>query len=216
MVHSTMRLAPLALIAMIALAPAATARPAPGVAATLEVPNVVTAGQTVVLRWSDLPAEVEELEIVLSLDGGGSYHVRVSPELEGREREYRWRVPDLPTRRARLMLRVGGEAGERLGALSPEFSIVHAEGAPRPEVGFHEGQFWTGIEPLRGPAGAGLVPDAPCFEDLVDQVPGAPPAPVSRTAAPDVMRLPALRTLLAVARQGRPSGSTRREVPLRI
>jgi hypothetical protein len=219
MLRSTMRHAPFSLTAMIALALAAPACPvaaASPASASLEVPATVTAGQTVVLRWSALPAEVEELEIVLSLDGGGSYHVRVSPELEAREREYHWRVPDLPTRHARLMLRVGGEEGERIGALSTEFSIVHAEGAPRPELGFHEGEFWTGIEPLRGPAGADIASDAPRFEGLADEVPGAPPEPLLRTVPPDVVRLPAVRTLLAVARQGRPSGSTPREVPLRI
>ena len=214
-----MRCAPFTLTAMIALALAAPVRCAAAfdpATASLEVPAVVTAGQTVVLRWSALPARVEELEIVLSLDGGSSYHVRVSPELEGREREYRWRVPDLPTRHARLMLRMGGEEGEQVGARSPVFGIVHVEGVPPLELGFHEGQFWTGLDPLRGPGGAGIAPDAPRFEDLADEVPCAPPAPVLRTTPPDVARVPAIGTPPAVARQGRSSGSPPREVPLRI
>jgi hypothetical protein len=214
-----MHRAPFTLAAMIALALAMVApsgAASGSVTVSLEVPAVVTAGQTVVLRWSGLPAEVEELEIVLSLDGGGRYHVRVSPELEGREREYRWRVPDLPVRHARLMLRMGGEEGERIGALSREFRIVHVEGAPRPDLGFHEGQFWTGLEPLHGPAGAGIAQDAPRFEDLVDEAPCTPPEPVLRSAPPDVVRAPAVRAAAAVAPQGRPSGSAPRDVPLRI
>jgi hypothetical protein len=214
-----MRCAPFHLAAMIALALAATARPvvASGpVAASVDVPAVVTAGQTVVLRWSALPAESEELELVLSLDGGGRYHVRVSPELEAREREYRWRVPDLPTRHARLMLRMGGEDGERIGALSREFRIAHVEGAPRPQLGFHEGQFWTGIEPLHGPVDAGIARNAPRFEGLVAEVPCTPPESVLRCAPPDVVLVPGARAVPAVARQGRPPGSAPREVPLRI
>ena len=212
-----MRRTPFILAAMIALALAARPGAAIGAGAvTLDVPGVVTAGQTVVLRWSKLPAEAEELEIVLSLDGGGSYHVRVSPELEAREREYRWRVPDLPTRHARLMLRMGGEEGERAGALSREFLIVHAEGAPRPELGFHEGQFWTGLDPLEGSSRAGIAPDAPCFEALADEAPCAPPEPVLRSAPPDAVRAPAVCAAAAAAPRGRSAGFAPREIPLRL
>jgi hypothetical protein len=185
-------------------------------AATLEVPVVVTAGQAVVLRWSALPAQVEELEIVLSLDGGSSYHVRVSPELEGREREYRWCVPDLPTRHARLMLRVGGGEGERMGAVSREFRIEHAGDAPQIELGFHEGQFWTGIEPLHGLAGVGLARDVPRFEDLVNETPCTSPEPGLRCAPPVVLRALGAGAVPLAGRQGRHSGAAPREVPLRI
>ena len=214
-----MRRAPLHLVAMIALALAATARPAAAsgtVAAALEIPAVVTAGQTVVLRWSALPADVEELEIVLSLDGGRSYRVRVSPELEAREGEYRWRVPDLPTSCARLMLRAGGEAGERVGALSPEFRIVHAAGVPRPDLGFHEGQFWTGLDPLEGPARAGLTADEARFGSLADEVPCTSPEPLLRCAPPEVLCLPGAGRVPAMPRQGRTPAAAPREVPLRI
>jgi hypothetical protein len=214
-----MRRASFLLAAMIALALAATARPVvasePG-AASLGVPAVVAVGQWVVLRWSDLPADVEELEIVLSLDGGRSFHVRVSPELEACDGEYRWRVPDLPTARARLMLRIGGEAGERVGALSREFRIVHAEGAPRLELGFHEGQFWTGVEPLAGPVGAGIAPDAPGFEEHEDAVPCLPPEPLLRAAPPVPVRAAAVCAAPLSVRQGRFAGTVPREVPLRI
>ena len=214
-----MRCASSTLTAMIALALAAVIRPAvasSAATATIEVPAVVTAGQTVVLRWSALPEAVEELEIVLSLDGGGSYHVRVSPELEAHEGEYRWRVPDLPTRHARLMLRMGGAEGERMGALSPEFRIVHAEGVPRVELGFHEGQYWTGLDPLEGPIRAGITRDAAHFGGLVDEPPCTSPESMLRCAPPDVVRVPGTRAAPAAARQGRHSGSAPREVPLRI
>jgi hypothetical protein len=214
-----MRCAPSTWSAMIALALAAAGLPAVAAGAataTIGVPAVVTAGQTVVLRWGGLPEDVEELEIVLSLDGGASYHVRVSPELEAREGEYRWRVPDLPTWHARLMLRMGGEEGERIGALSPEFRIVHVERAPRPELGFHEGQFWTGLDPQEGPVRAGIAPDGASFGCLVDEPPCTSPETILRCAPPDVVRVPGVRAASVAARQGRPLGSAPREVPLRI
>jgi hypothetical protein len=210
---------PFAFASLLALVLTVAAHPGAAAAAgavSLDVPAVVTAGQSVELRWSALPADVEELEIVLSLDGGLTYPVRVSPELEAREGGYRWRVPDLPASRARLMLRMGGEEGERAGARSREFRIVHAEGVPRPELGFHEGEFWTGLDPLEGPARAGLAQDGPRFEDLPDGVPCTPPAPVLRAAPPESVRAPAMRAAAAVAPQGRSAGFAPREVPLRL
>jgi hypothetical protein len=184
--------------------------------ASLDVPAVVTAGQSVELRWSALPADVEELEIVLSLDGGRTYHVRVTPELDAREGACRWRVPDLPAARARLMLRIGGEAGERVGALSREFRIEHAEGVPRPELGFHEGQFWTGLDPPEGSPRAGIAQGAPCFEALADEVACTPPEPVLRSAPPDLTCAPVALAAAAMAPLGRFAGFTSREVPLRL
>jgi hypothetical protein len=140
----------------------------------------------------------------------------VSPELDAREGGYRWRVPDLPAARARLMLRMGGKEGERAGALSREFRIVHAEGVPRPDLGFHEGQFWTGIEPLTGPVDAGIVRGGPRFEALADEVPFVPPKPVLRAAPPESVRTPAVRAAAAVAPRGRSAGFAPREIPLRL
>jgi len=214
-----MRRASFTLAAMIALVLAVAAHPAAAVGAgavSLDVPAVVTAGQSVELRWSALPADVEELEIVLSLDGGRTYPVRVSPELDARERGCRWRVPDLPTGHARLMLRMGGEEGERVGALSREFRIVHAEGVPRPGLGFHEGQFWTGIEPLHGPARAGIGRDTPRFEALADEVACTPPGRLLRTSPPEPVRAPAVRAAAAVSPRDRFTGSAPREVRLRL
>lgn len=210
---------PFAFLPLLALV--LTGAAGPGAAAVagagaLEVPAVVTAGQSVELRWSALPAEVEELELVLSLDGGRTYPVRVSPELEAREGGYRWRVPDLPAARARLMLRLGGEAGERAGALSREFRIVHAEGVPRPELGFHEGQLWTGLDPPVGPARAGITRDEPRLEDLADEVPCTSPAPVLRATPPEPVRAPAQPAAAAATPHGRCAGLAPREVPLRI
>jgi hypothetical protein len=208
---------PFASVPLLALVLALAARP--GAAAgrgSLAVPAVVTAGESVVLRWSSLPADVDELEIVLSLDGGRTFPVRVSPELEAREGVYRWRVPDLPAGRARLMLRVGGKRGERTGALSPEFRIVHAGGGPRPDLGFHAGHFWTGLGPLQDATRAGIGRDEARFGELAEAAPCVPPAPVLHAAPPSSTRAPLVRTASAPAPRGRSAGLAPREVPLRI
>jgi hypothetical protein len=214
-----MRRAPFTLAAIVALGLAVAARPGAAAGAgavSLDVPAVVTAGQSVELRWSLLPADAEELEIVLSLDGGRTYPVRVSPELDAREGGYRWRVPDLPAAHARLMLRMGGEGGERVGALSRGFRIEHAEGVPRPGPGFLDGHFWTGFDPLEGAARAGIAQDAPCFGALADEAACTPPEPALRSAPPEPVRAPVVRAAAAVAPQGRFAGFAPREVPLRL
>jgi hypothetical protein len=183
---------------------------------TIEVPASVAAGRLVELRWRGIPADIEEAELLLSLDGGRSYPVRLTPELEARTTSFRWRVPDLPTEQAVLMLRVGDEEGERTGALSSCFRILHVEGAPAPDLGFHEGEMWTGFEPTRGPAESAIVPPAPCFEDG--------PAVVSydtAAAAPHVGRPAPARAPILQARPGFVPGAVRLgvrpfEVPLRI
>jgi hypothetical protein len=209
---------PFASAPLLALVLALATRPGAAAAGrgSLAVPAVVTAGESVVLRWSSLPADVDEIEVVLSLDGGRTFPVHVSPELEAREGVYRWRVPDLPAGRARLMLRMGGERGERTGALSPEFRIVHAGGGPRPDLGFHAGHFWTGLGPLQGAARAGIGRDEARFGEVAEAAPCTPPAPVLRAAPPSPARAPLLRAPSVPVPQGRSAGLAPREVPLRI
>ena len=64
------------------------------------------AGEVVTLRWTSLPPETEEFELLLSLDGGRQF-IRLTemqePDLESLE----WRVPNLPSSDAHLRLRVG-------------------------------------------------------------------------------------------------------------
>src|SRR5438046_691846 len=52
------------------------------------------AGEVLELRWSELPARVEEMEILLSVDGGRRYGLRVSPECDPLTGCFRWRVPN--------------------------------------------------------------------------------------------------------------------------
>lgn len=141
-------------------APALLAPPRADVAApTLldQPPAEVRAGEVIELRWHDLPAAVEELEILLSVDGGRHFALRVSPELEARERVYRWRVPNLATSDARLRIRMGTREGERETATTRAFRIIGREGVPIERLQFHEGTWWTGIaEPWASPDDLGL------------------------------------------------------------
>ena len=154
----TLRRAALALLAVPALLAAATParaeRPSP-----IAWPGAeVVAGQSVDLAWDAPPAGVEEIEILLSLDDGRSFPLRVTPELDARERHYRWRVPDLPTARARLRMRVGAETGEAETAPTASFRIAGVRGRTPAQPVFREGTFWTGLMPLAGTPGTGISP----------------------------------------------------------
>jgi hypothetical protein len=184
----------------------------PGEGSTiLSCPGEVRAGQIVELRWSTPAADVEELEILLSLDGGRHYDVRISPEVDPRAKVWRWRVPNLPTSEARLRLRLGSERGEREGAPTPAFTIVGASDRPIERRQVHEGRWWDGpdaferVSPISslGASGesiqssatecaAALPPRAP---DVAQEWTASEAAPITTvtdiaTSAPDVRRAP--------------------------
>jgi hypothetical protein len=86
----------------------------------------LTAGSLAVVEWeaAALPEHTEEWEAFLSVDGGRTYPLRVTPHLDIDIRRFSFRVPDVPTREARLMLRFGDERRE-VGVETPQrFSIV--------------------------------------------------------------------------------------------
>lgn len=117
---------------------ASTARGAtPAGDVTLLAPQpgeVLVAGSQAELAWE--PAgrlkDVEEWEAFLSLDGGRTYPVRITPHLDQDLRHVRWRVPGLPTSDARLLLRLGDEHRETAVELPHRFSIVRAPGVEPP------------------------------------------------------------------------------------
>ena len=116
---------------VLALAPAAFAREA-GAPVRLVAPRAgaaLAAGSTAELEWAPLEAfaglpEVEEWEAFLSLDGGATYPVRITPHLDQDLRRIHWLVPSFPTADARILLRFGDERREIAVELPQRFSIV--------------------------------------------------------------------------------------------
>ncbi|NOT33475.1 MAG: hypothetical protein HOP12_04810 [Candidatus Eisenbacteria bacterium] len=130
--------------------------PVPRIA--LEHDGVVQAGSLVEIHWDDPGASVEELELLLSLDDGRSFPLRVTPELEGRETHFRWRVPRLATRTARLQLRMHVDEREHESAAGERFTIELAAGdAPERDL-MHEGFWWRGLDSEGGPYPLGWGP----------------------------------------------------------
>jgi len=194
----------------------------PGSGATL------TADSTVEVVWSRPCAEPDgasETELVLSLDGGLTFPVRISPEMGACAKSFRWQVPALETAHARLALRTGtGEESEseRLELVSDEFSIVVGEADDAEDLIQGAREWWTpqavsgaGAEDLPSESMAGGTTErlvAPDFwTDISDPNPQGAAVP-----AVSASRLAKL-TPLCVSDLSRPfAGRGARPTPLRL
>ena len=85
--------------------------------------------------------------------------LRVTGELDPRTRYVGWRVPALPTKKAVLALRAGGEEGdERIVLRSAVFTIQDDPSAPLEDIRFAHGEWRTreagfeGVFPFAGPS----------------------------------------------------------------
>lgn len=111
-----------AILALAALPLHAAIRP------TLDEPRagaVLRGGGTATIAWSatGLPADAEEWEAFLSVDGGTFYAYRITPHLELDQRRFTFEVPNVATRNARFLLRVGDEHEEHELDFAATFTI---------------------------------------------------------------------------------------------
>jgi len=117
-------LLPLALLAALA----ASGRPAFAASAPLlTAPRAgaeLTAGALAAVAWEDPPPDAEEWEAFLSLDGGRTYPVRITPHLDLSIRRFTFQVPAFPTRDARILLRFGDERREVEVETPQRFAIL--------------------------------------------------------------------------------------------
>jgi hypothetical protein len=74
----------------------------------------VVAGSSVSIEWdaASIPAGVEEWEAFLSVDGGKTYPIRITPHLDASIRRFNWTVPSLPGADVSILLRFGDEREE--------------------------------------------------------------------------------------------------------
>jgi len=199
----------IACIAPSAVPASADARVAPDAGrARLEgLPAVVRAGQVLEVRWRDLPADVREVELELSVDGGR--WSRISPELEALEGAFLWRVPEGVAGPAVVRLRAGGAAGEREVAESA-FRLVGCAVGPGPALAWSG--WWT-REPRGGPAGVGFACPGPGLRATAPDVSLAPPAQAGLERESTPVATPGRRT---TARPATHASSRRFRAPRRL
>ena len=105
-------------------------------AAALEVAapaagSTLRGGSVAGLAWSAeaLPADIDEWEAFLSIDGGAHYAFRITPHLDIALRSVTWLVPNVDARDARLLIRTGDERKERTFVLPLSFAIARDSNA---------------------------------------------------------------------------------------
>lgn len=87
----------------------------------------LTAGERARIEWSAEPGSLAppttEWEAFLSIDGGRTYPIRLTPHLDVALRGFSFEVPNVPSRDARLLLRFGDERTERIFETPARFEI---------------------------------------------------------------------------------------------
>jgi hypothetical protein len=144
------------------------------------------AGSLATVGWEEPPPDAEEWEAFLSLDGGRSYPVRITPHLNLSIRSFAFKVPAFPTRDARILLRFGDERREIEVEAPQRFAIL--PGLP----GLSEGGSWLAslkAAPSRGeparPGDPGVVVwvegarDGSGLREVLAEVAAFSPAPRS-------------------------------------
>lgn len=100
--------------------PVRVVAPAPG--------TELTAGALATVAWEApagrLDPRIHEWEAFLSLDGGRTWPLRLTPHLDVGIRRFTFRVPAFPSRNARLLLRFGDEREETEVDVPGQFAIA--------------------------------------------------------------------------------------------
>jgi hypothetical protein len=134
----------LASIVVLATAPRVTlALQGGGEILTPAAGGTVRAGDVVEISWTRVPADVDEFEILLSVDGGKTFSLRLTSMMDPTATSYSWRVPNLPTGAACLRLRVGIDEREELLRPGSPFSVLGDTEAPTGRITFQGGEWWT-------------------------------------------------------------------------
>jgi hypothetical protein len=178
---------------------AATAVARPVVFTSPAQGQVLRGGDVVEVSWTGVPASADEVELLLSLDGGRRVAVRLTEELSSGDRSYLWRVPNLSGRQAALVLRMGIQGREIESAPSALFEIRPEPARPAVPVKWREGEVWVsaesrarGADPL--PA-AGLGSSSGQWTPLRERSdPIAPPAGAALSGARPAGRRIPIRT----------------------
>jgi hypothetical protein len=114
--------------------------------------GVLVAGSAVEIRWQGLATDIDEMEILLSVDGGRKSRLRLSPQLAPGLDRYVWVVPNLPTHHATLRLRVGRHGVEVEGEPGEPFAIVGRADAPAATLRLSGGEWWPDARIAPSPA----------------------------------------------------------------
>ena len=142
--------------------------------------QVLEAGQVVEVRWSGVPAGVDELELLLAAGPNRPFTLRLTAELDPATETFRWTVPNLVMPEATLLIRMDLEEREVESAPSAPFSIERSTACAVASLELRAGEIWiepsaTDPRPDRDPFHGDMRTVAESFEAPL-QSPSALPA----------------------------------------
>ena len=182
--------------------------------------QVLEAGQVVEVRWSGVPAGVDELELLLVAGPNRPFTLRLTSELDPATETFRWTVPNLRMPEAKLLIRMNLDEREIESVPSRPFSIESSPACAVASLELRAGEIWiepgaTDSRPDRDPAHGDMRTVAENVEPPLQSpsaLPSAAPAPEPRRGA-EITTVTAPR--IALARSVSLS-SAPRSVPRRI
>jgi hypothetical protein len=110
-------------------------------------------GETVEIRWSGVPRVADEIELLLSVDGGRHFSLRLTDELNSGSRSFLWRVPGLVTDSASLAIRAGVYGREIMSNPGPLFRISRNPSTGSLPLRWKAGEIWVDSGDPGGTAG---------------------------------------------------------------
>jgi len=111
--------------------------------------EVLASGVTHEARWlSVCPSsrDADEMEVLLSIDGGRTFPIRLTAELPLCASSFRWKVPAVSSDQARLAVRMGRDGhaeSEEIVFVSPPFRITTFAAGEDSELVGGPSEWWT-------------------------------------------------------------------------
>ena len=100
-------------------------------------------GEIVEIRWSGVPGDADEIELLLSVDGGQHFSLRLTDELNSGSNSYLWLVPGLVADNASLAIRVGVRGREITSAPGPRFRLSRNPSTASVPLRWKLGEIWV-------------------------------------------------------------------------
>jgi len=117
---------------------------------------ILVSGTSVEIRWSPLPEEVEEMELLLSVDGLDGVSIRLTPQIDPQAGPFRWDVPRIPVTAARLRIRYGRDGRETDGEPGEPFSIFVSSCFGMAPLLHRDGELWVAPNDCPSSSACGL------------------------------------------------------------
>jgi hypothetical protein len=116
----------------------------------------LVSGTSVEIRWSPLPEDVEEMELLLSVEGLDTVSIRLTPQIDPQAGSFQWDVPRIPVTGARLRIRYGRDGRETDGEPGEPFAIFVSPCFGMAPLLHRDGELWVAPDDCLSSSACGL------------------------------------------------------------